>query len=430
MRKFIFNTTLLINGFSIKKARGRLEKYRSQSPEELLARRDRIVDYHLKHNALYKKLAGNRKIQKFEDLPVITKQDFQAPLPEIISDTFKPGGLYVANTSGSSGHPFFYAKNKESHSNTHYIAQQLYARLGITPADKQARFYGIPARGSARLKEKIKDALSNRIRFPVFDLSDQKLGEYLDKFKKVRFDYVYGYTSAIVAFAKYLGEKGIVLKSVCQSLKCCIVTSEMCIPEDRKLIEESFGVRVFNEYGCSEVGIIALENEDGIWEMTTSDCYYEVVDSDNKSLPYGSQGMMLITSLSNLAMPFIRYQIGDIGAIEPFGNGLKLIRLTGRVNDMVKLPGGRTAAGLTFYYISRSILENNSNISEFVVRQTSIDTFVFDVVSKQPLSPSEIRFLQEQMDLYLEPGLRLEINQVDRIARPSSGKIKHFYSEL
>lgn len=94
------------------------------------------------------------------------------------------------------------------------------------------------------------------------------------------------------------------------------------------------------------------------------------------------------------------------------------------------LPSGKIAAGLTFYYVSRSLLENLGIIREFIIKQITIDTFVFDVVIDRDFSKQEIDFLHKQMDEYLETGLKLIINKVDKIKRPTSGKIKHFYSMI
>ncbi|MEG2120535.1 MAG: hypothetical protein RRZ64_00575, partial [Rikenellaceae bacterium] len=99
-------------------------------------------------------------------------------------------------------------------------------------------------------------------------------------------------------------------------------------------------------------------------------------------------------------------------------------------NDMIKLPSGKTAAGLTFYYVSRSLIEKISIVKEFIVRQTAIDTFEFDIVLDRDFTDKEVAFLKQQLDDYLEPNLKLVINRVDKINRPNSGKIKHFYSEI
>ena len=141
-------------------------------------------------------------------------------------------------------------------------------------------------------------------------------------------------------------------------------------------------------------------------------------------------GRLLITNLSNKAMPFIRYEVGDIAIITHDEQGRILKTLSGRVSDLIKLPSGKIAGGLTFYYISRTIMEKGVSIKEFIVRQTKLDCFEFDIVSNEPINSEIAKILQTNMDKYLEPGLNLKINIVDQINRPKSGKIKHFYSEI
>ena len=46
---------------------------------------------------------------------MLEKSDYQNKLDSQLSRGYTIENTYVANTSGSSGHPFFFAKNKESH---------------------------------------------------------------------------------------------------------------------------------------------------------------------------------------------------------------------------------------------------------------------------------------------------------------------------
>lgn len=407
------------------------QKYLSNATQCTVKKRlEEIVRYHLEHNSLYASKVGIRKIERFEDLPIMRKSDFQVPLQTIISDEYDLKDLYIGSTSGSSGHPFFYAKNRDSHAVVHAIIERLYSEHGLSVCDKQARFYGIPTNGLSRFIELVKDVLLNRVRFPIFDLSDAALDGFIKKFEREKYVYVYGYTSAIVMFSKYLLRKGNTLLNICPTLKACIVTSEVCTSDDRKIIERAMGVKVINEYGCSEAGMIAFEDNAGVWRLVEDDSYFEIVDDEGKIVPEGTEGRILITNLSNKALPFIRYEVGDIGVIARDEKGRYLKSLSGRVSDLIYLPSGKVAGGLTFYYVSRSILEETTFIKEFIVRQTSIDTFEFDIVSEVPLSQEIENSLLKKMDSYLEPGLQLRINIVDRIIRPKSGKIKHFYSEL
>ena len=211
---------------------------------------------------------------------------------------------------------------------------------------------------------------------------------------------------------------------VCQTIRLCITTSEVLTPEDRVILRDAFGVKVVNEYGVSEAGVIvAFENDVTDWIMSHETQFVEVVDDDGSVVPDGQY---------NKAMPFIRYRSGDIGSINPDKSGeyKVLNNLGGRVNDTIILPSGKVSPGLTFYYISRSILESSGVLREFIIRQVDYDSFVFDIVSDRNLHNSEIKNIKEKMDMYLEPNLKLKINRVEVINRPTSGKIKHFYSEI
>jgi phenylacetate-CoA ligase len=279
--------------------------------------------------------------------------------------------------------------------------------------------------------EKLKDALSNRVRFPVFDLSDEVLYKYYLIFTKTSFESIYGYTSSIVYFCRYLIAHNYCLKTICPSLKNVITTSELLTPEDRKIIEQASGVKVVNEYGASELGIIGFEDEHFNLRLSEELIYAEVNNASYNDESVVS-GELLTTSLFNKGMPIIKYQIGDIATLTKnyIGKYRNILSLDGRVNDFAKLPSGKTAPGLTFYYISRSILESSGSLKEFIIRQTAIDTFEFDVVSDIEITTQQKQEILSKMDLYLEPNLKLIINNVSRIERPNSGKIKHFYNQL
>ena len=97
--------------------------------------------------------------------------------------------VYVNKTSGSSGDPFIFAKDKFSHALTWANIINRFGWHGIDfNSSYQARFYGIPLDFIGNRKERFKDFLSNRFRFSIFDLSDEILEEFFDKIrnKKIR----------------------------------------------------------------------------------------------------------------------------------------------------------------------------------------------------------------------------------------------------
>lgn len=429
-----FQTILECKGFPVTAAKIQLHFFygldRSAQKIWIEERKKQMTDFHFKNNALYKQLIGKSHPSSWDDLPIIQKKDLQSPIAEMISDGYKVSDVYISNTSGSSGHPFFYAKDKFCHALTWAFIMDQYKSLKVNPGDRQARFYGIPMDKISYARERVKDFFMHRIRFPVFDMGDVMLQKFLEQFHKTKIHYVYGYTNSVLLFSQFLLRKGVRLVDVCPVLKRCIVTSEVCSGDDKQLIEKAFGVPVIREYGASELDVIAIEDIQGRWAVNEANLFVEVLSEDNRVLPFGESGRLVISSLHNKAMPFIRYDIGDMGVLEEDDRGLVLKTLSGRVNDTIVLPSGKKSPGLTFYYVSRSILESSGVLKEFIIRQTALDSFEFDVVSERPLTAEETKDICDKMDLYLEPGLTLKINRVEKIQRPASGKIKHFYSEL
>jgi len=431
----LFDWTLKIKGYDIAFAKAELSRIQSipeaAYPEYIEKQKKAIVAFHKQNNSLYKKLCANLSSDRWDDLPVLAKSDLQQPLNKRLSEGYSKKNIYVNKTSGSSGNPFIFAKDKASHALTWAVIQNRFGWYNIDfNSSKQARFYGIPLDTINYQKERLKDRLSHRYRFPIFDLSDSVLKTVLEKFSKTPFEYLNGYTSSIVLFAKYLKKQEVLLKEACPTLKACVVTSEMLFDVDKKLMEEQFGVPVINEFGASELDLIAFQNTDDEFQLNSETLFVEVLDENNKPLPHGQEGKLVITSLYNKAHPFIRYEIGDLGVISEKSTAKKPIleKLIGRTNDIAKLPSGKVVPGLTFYYVTKSIIEDSGDIKEFVIKQTAIDSFEIDYVGTVVLSRKREEEIQKALNIYLEPGLRIIFNKFDRLQRQKSGKLKQFIS--
>jgi len=136
--------------------------------------------------------------------------------------------------------------------------------------------------------------------------------------------------------------------------------------------------------------------------------------------------------LYNKAHPFIRYDIGDIGLLDKKSTAKKPIlkKLIGRTNDVALLPSGKKAPGLTFYYVTKSIIEDDGNVKEFVIKQTKIDTFDIEYVSQNELTSVQIQNIEKAITTYLENGLTFTFTRKEKLERSKSGKLKQFVSLL
>ncbi|TXG37143.1 phenylacetate--CoA ligase family protein [Seonamhaeicola maritimus] len=433
----LFDFSLKLKGFPLEKAKQHLIDIQNINEKEYATyiekKKKDIVSYHLKHNNFYKEFAKNANIEAWKSVPVMTKADLQYPLESLFSEGFTKKNVYIDKTSGASGQPFIFSKDKYCHALTWAVIQNRFGWHHINfNTSKQARFYGIPINKKGYYIEKLKDFVGNRIRFNVFDLSDEALESWLKTFKTYEFEYLNGYTSSIVQFAKFLERKTIVLKTICPSLKVCIVTSEILFDLDRILLQKQFGVPVINEYGASELDLIAFENINKKWIVNGETLFVEILDKNNNPVSFGEEGRIVITSLFNKSQPFIRYDIGDIGVLSKESTIKKPIleKLIGRTNDIAILPSGKKAPGLTFYYVTKSIIENDGNVKEFIIEQHEINAFKILYVSDDILSNDKIKNITIEMEKYLEKGLTISFERQEQLVRSKSGKLKQFSSYL
>ena len=431
----LFDFSLKINGFPIDKAKLALSKIQNNTDFEnyIKEKRQAIVLHHLQNTSFYKTIGTSIKLDDWNSVPIMTKSNLQQPLEQRLSQGYTKANVYINKTSGSSGDPFVFAKDKFCHALTWAIIQDRFSWFDLDfNRSKQARFYGIPLDKKGYYKERFKDVLGNRLRFSVFDLGDTAFEKLLKKFKTIPFEYINGYTSAVVQFAKFLKRKEIILKDICPSLKTCIVTSEMLFENDKKLLENQLRVSIVNEYGASELDLIAFQNKEDEWQVNSETIFVEILDQNDKPLPYGEEGRIVITSLYNKAHPFIRYDIGDIGILSKTSTIKKPIlkKLIGRTNDIAILPSGKKAAGLTFYYITKTLIEDDGNVKEFVIEQLKKDTFKILYSSNEELSNEKINIIKKEMERYLEPKIEIIFKRELRLKRSKSGKLKQFSSYL
>jgi len=425
--------SLKLNQFPIDDAKKKLKQIQSIQSTEFAdyvnVQKANIVNYHLENNSFYKSLV-KKGATSWHDLPVLTKRDLQIPLTDRLSKGFTNKDCYLNKTSGSTGDPFYFAKDKFTHALTWAVIQNRFNWHDLY-GKKQARFYGMPKDTKGYYKERLKDLFANRYRFNVFDLSDDALEKWIKNFKKNNYVYLNGYTTVIVAFAGYLIKKGLILKDICPSLKACVVTSEMCFEEDKKLMQQAFGVPVINEYGASELDLIAFQNTNDQWVLNTETLFIEILNNKNQPVPERETGKLVITSLYNVAHPFIRYEIGDVGSIKKVNDKTIILeKLEGRKEDLVKLPSGKVAPGLTFYYVTKSIMKDNGQVKEIKVIQTALDKFEIHYSALEKLTQEQKQTISHALYNYLEPNLTVEFFYYTQLERSKSGKLKQFSSNI
>jgi phenylacetate-CoA ligase len=98
----------------------------------------------------------------------------------------------------------------------------------------------------------------------------------------------------------------------CKSLKGVLAISEQLTPDMRAYVERRFDVPIHQNYGLNEIGLVAGRCEAGRYHVHSEHCLVEIVRDDGSAAAPGEIGRLVVTGLSNLAMPLIRYDADDL----------------------------------------------------------------------------------------------------------------------
>jgi phenylacetate-CoA ligase len=120
------------------------------------------------------------------------------------------------------------------------------------------------------------------------------------------------------------------------------------IPATRERIEAVWGARVYDHYGMTEVGPVAVEAVDqrGRMYLLESEYLAEVLTpGTNAPAASGEFGELVLTNLGRTGSPLIRYRTGDLVRIatdpDPAGRTWRRIEggILGRADDMIHVRG-------------------------------------------------------------------------------------------
>jgi len=305
---------------------------------------------------------------------------------------------------------------------------------GIDIGDRAVHFCGHAAsfapgwRGwSAKVLRPFRDLLMNRRVLSAYDMSESSMAHYWRILKTFRPRYILGYASSLFIFARFLKSKDIDGRQL--ALRVVISTSEMLYPEQRKLIEEVFGCRVLNEYGATEVGIIAYECPEGNLHLMDETLFVEVYKPEGAT--DHDLGEVVVTQLYNLGASLIRYRLGDVAQSISVGCacgvGLRLLNgLSGRAHDLIVTPDGRYVHGEFFTHL----FDQMRHVKKFQVVQEGLNQLSVLIVPDQPGAFIDEVFLRRHIQAKFGDNVSVEIRYVDEIPQERSGKYRWIVSRL
>ncbi|MGI8315772.1 phenylacetate--CoA ligase family protein [Halobacillus mangrovi] len=361
-----------------------------------------------------------QSVKDLEKLPIVGKEELKRQKNKVLANNIEDYSPEEKRTGGSTGEPFKYYLPKLSHSLMWANIWRGWNVTGYQPGDKIGVLAGGSLLSGFDVKRRLYYYLNNWIPFSSYNMSEETMDYYVSAMKKKKVKLLYSYSSSAYELANYILKKGYEIQ-----LDGVITTSEVLLPHYREAIEKAFGCEVYDQYGANDGGVTAFEcdQHEGL-HIGMERCVVEIVDDDGNPVPDGEEGRILLTDLSNYAMPFIRYEVGDYGAItrEPCACGRGLIRLThikGRQQEFIYSRNKRKVHGGFFSTTFRQY----DAVEQFQVKQDQSGEIVIRLRLNDPSFEKQLDRLKQTIAKQAELD-KVTIELTDQFEKTKGGKHK------
>jgi phenylacetate-CoA ligase len=382
--------------------------------------------------------SGTVRLDGFSDLPLLGKSLIREHPADVRAMT-RLAGEYENTSGGSTGEPVRCIQHREYEDWGTAVTQVFDEWSGYRSGDEKVILWGSERdllSGRVPLKVRVSRQLRNEKWLNAFRMDERALSSYVQEINRRRPVQILAYVDAAVELARYVERNGLALRAP----RSVMTSAGTLYPPMRALIEQSFRAPVFDRYGCREVGNIASEcpAHAGL-HISPHTQYVEVLRSDGSPAKPGEVGRLIITQLINRAMPFIRFEIGDLGIMAdgecPCGRHWpRLERVTGRNTSVLRTPDGAVdgiAVTALFHYKDQARTQACRSLAKYQIYQPCLDEVILRVVIADELLWREERpVIFGKLTQLLGPKVRLEVQEAADIPPTPSGKYVYIWSDV
>jgi phenylacetate-CoA ligase len=188
--------------------------------------------------------------------------------------------------------------------------------------------------------------------------------------------------------------------------------------------------------GGTEFGLVAARCEAGRYHVHREHCLVEILDENGRPCAPGQTGHIIVTGLSNHAMPLIRYDTGDLAEAAsgncPCNRTLPSFgEIVGRYGRIAYLPPGTMGPVLALREAIETMpAELMRDFREFQIHQFADRRMELRMITRAPLADSFYERIRRAWAKAAEAGgPELAMVIVDQIPK-SGGKAEVFTSDF
>ncbi len=265
------------------------------------------------------------------------------------------------------------------------------------------------------------NAPGRQILFSGQHLREETLPQYVAELRRRQPPWLHGYPSLLSLVADYLVTRG---EDLGYTVRWLTTGAENLLPHQARLMERAFGVRPRQHYGMAEGAANISECERGALH----------VDEDFSAvefLPAEEAGVYRVigTNFTNLAMPLVRYDVGDRVRLSEAGcacgrPGRVVESIDGRSEDYLWLSDGTRLGRLDH------IFKDATRVREAQIVQRARGEMTLRVVRGMGFAEDDERQLLAETRYRVGAAMRVDLEYVDRIERTATGKLRLVVSEV
>jgi phenylacetate-CoA ligase len=369
-------------------------------------------------------------VECIENWPLLHKEPLRATPQAFVADNYNIRKLISEHTSGTTGTPLTLWMTRDTVRAWYALFEARWRRwYGVSRRDRWAIVGGQLVSPVAQSTPPfwVWNQGMNQLYLSSYHLSPGNIPHYLTALQDHQVVYLYGYASSLFALARgALESEGHIL-----SLKVIISNAEPLFAHQRELIEEAFQCPVYDTYGMSELVSGASECASGSLHLWPEAGVTEIMElGQDEPVHAGCSGRIIGTGLLNPAMPLIRYEMGDSGALAPStitcncGRTLPILQdVEGRLDDVIVTPDGRTVGRMD------PVFKADFPIREAQIIQESLQQIRVKIVPAPDFAKTHADALVERIQERVG-DIQVGVELVDSIPRSANGKFSAVISRM
>lgn len=397
------------------------DKMSVQELEEIQSRKLSEILKYAKQKVPYYKNLDLPNDALLSDFPILTKSILRTKSEALISEDFKKEKLEKNHSSGSSGVQSFTYMTFDHKFYFRALQTHWWTWGGYRPGETLLQAGMSITRGFTK---KIKDIFFKVVYMNAFNLKKDNVQKTLRQVKSKNPKHLAGYPSALneIALVAINENKSYTFKSI-------ISYGDKLFSQHEKNFREAFANPIIvNTYGCAEGILMACKIDHPYYYIMSPHAFIEILDSNGNAVRNGERGHIVVTCLTNFAMPLIRYKLGDLGIMLPkemypknarFNYPL-LKEVTGRETDVIRATNGNTLIVHSF----TGIMEFYEEIKQFKAIQVTKDKVIIEYKTEdgKKLSSLHEDEIVEKLSNLVENSIAFSLILVKSIAASPSGK--------